>query len=107
MKNLINHLNKQVANFGVLYTKLHNFHWFVYGPQFVRYHELFEEYYDEITEHFDAVAERILMLGGKPVASLKEFLELTSIEEVTTQLTNEEMLQITLDDFQKVDGELK
>ena len=30
-KELIAFLNKQVANYGLLYTKLHNYHWLVKG----------------------------------------------------------------------------
>jgi starvation-inducible DNA-binding protein len=32
--NLSKIVNVQVANWNVLYVKLHNFHWFVKGPQF-------------------------------------------------------------------------
>src|SRR6056297_2013130 len=93
LNNLIVSLNKQVANFGVLYTKLHNFHWFVKGKLFIQLHVKFEELYDEVTEHFDAVAERVLMLEGRPVATLKEFLELASIKEASSKETTEEMLE--------------
>lgn len=27
-------LNQQVANWTVLYTKIHNYHWYVKGPHF-------------------------------------------------------------------------
>lgn len=100
MEKLITMLNKEVANFGVLYTKLHNYHWFVKGNQFYRLHEVFEELYDEVTEHFDEVAERILMLGGKPVATLKEFLEIATIKEATGNETNTEMVQAVINDFE-------
>jgi len=75
-------LNVFVANQTVLYTKLHNLHWYVTGPQFFVLHEKFEELYDETTEILDEVAERILALGGKPVASLKEVLKLTTVKEL-------------------------
>lgn len=35
--NLENVLNQQIADFNVLYTKLHRFHWYVKGPQFLRF----------------------------------------------------------------------
>ena len=34
---LNNELNKQVATWSVMYTKLHNFHWYVKGPHFSLY----------------------------------------------------------------------
>lgn len=105
MEKVLNMLNKEVANFGVLYTKLHNYHWFVKGEQFYRLHEVFENLYDEVTEHFDSIAERILMLDGKPVATLKEFLELASIEEAKGNETTKEMIQSTINDFKLIINE--
>lgn len=107
MTELITLLNKQVANLGVLYTKLHNFHWFVKGANFFELHEKFEELYDEVTEHFDEVAERVLMLGGRPVASLKEFLEVASIQEASGNETDVEMVKATIADFKTINSELQ
>ena len=107
MKDLITALNKQVANFGVLYTKLHNFHWFVKGSNFFELHEKFEELYDEVTENFDEVAERVLMLGGRPVATLKEFLEVASIKEASGNESDMEMVKATIADFETINNELK
>ena len=39
-KQVIEVLNKQVADWSVLFTKLHNFHWYVKGPQFFTLHEI-------------------------------------------------------------------
>jgi len=107
MKQLTKQLNQQVANFGVLYTKLHYFHWFVEGPQFKQLHEFFEALYDETTNHLDAVAERLLMLGEKPLATLKEFLEFASIKEASGKFTGTEMFEQTMNDFKMVDKEIK
>jgi starvation-inducible DNA-binding protein len=105
MKELVKLLNREVANLGVLYTKLHNYHWFVKGNQFYTLHELFEKLYDEVSEHFDAVAERILMLKEKPLATLKEFLENATIAEATGKETKDEMLKVTVADFEKLNKE--
>lgn len=75
-------LNVFVANQTVLYTKLHNLHWYVSGPQFFVLHAKFEELYDHTTEVLDEVAERLLALGGRPVASLKDALALATIKEL-------------------------
>ena len=80
-KNQEKYLNTLVASYGVFYIKLHQHHWFVKGLKFFEAHEQFEEYYDEITGNLDEVAERILQLGGQPVSTLKDFLELSLIEE--------------------------
>lgn len=107
MNKLEQLLNKEVANFAVLYTKLHNYHWYVKGPLFFQLHAKFEELYDEATEIYDELAERILMLGGKPVATLKQSLELASITEASGLETKEEMIKVVINDFRQIDTELK
>ena len=64
-------LNKQLANNTVLWTKLHNFHWYVKGPNSSHYTK-FEELYDATGQYVDDLAERILTIGGEPVAKLTE-----------------------------------
>ena len=72
----VQRLNEITANLGVLYAKLHQHHFYVKGQDFYKLHELFETQYNEVHEQFDEVAERILMIGGKPVSTLGEFLAL-------------------------------
>ncbi|WP_079911141.1 Dps family protein [Paenibacillus sp. 32352] len=100
-------LNKQVANFGVLYMKLHNYHWYVKGPHFFTLHVKFEELYNEVTLHFDAVAERLLTIQGKPVATMKEMLQDSSIKEASGKEKAEEMVSQLIDDFNTVNKELQ
>ena len=78
---LIKIMNQYVADLMVLYIKLHNLHWLVKGRQFVMLHGLFEEMYDKVTADMDAVAEWLCIEGEIPVASLKEALALSQIEE--------------------------
>src|SRR5690606_26027683 len=85
-----------------LYTKLHNYHWYVTGPSFFTLHEKFEELYNEVTLNLDEIAERILTKGGKPVATLKEHLELSHVQEATGSETTEEMVQTIITDFQAI-----
>ncbi|MBE1443601.1 Dps family protein [Paenibacillus sp. OAS669] len=100
-------LNKQVANFGVLYMKLHNYHWYVKGPHFFTLHAKFEELYNEVTLHFDAVAERLLTIQGKPVATMKEMLQDSSIKEASGKEKAEEMVSQLIEDFNTVNKELQ
>lgn len=107
MNKLEQFLNKEVANFAVMYTKLHNFHWYVKGSLFFQLHAKFEELYDEVTEVYDELAERILMIGGKPVATLKGNLELASISEATGLETKDDMIKSVINDFRQIDDEMK
>lgn len=104
---LVTTVNKQVANWSVLYVKLHNYHWYVKGSQFFTLHAKFEEFYNEAALHIDELAERLLAIGGKPVATMREILEQTSVKEATGKEDAEEMVQAIINDFQTVIGELK
>ncbi|MGB6407014.1 MAG: DNA starvation/stationary phase protection protein [Planococcus donghaensis] len=108
MSNELNHeLNVQVATWSVAYTKLHNFHWYVKGPSFFTLHVKFEELYNEATLHMDEIAERLLALGGKPVATMKEQLELSVIDEASSKESAEEMVDILVSDYDKIMKSLK
>lgn len=104
---LHNAVNKQVANFTVLFTKLHNYHWFVKGSNFFVLHEKFEQFYTEAATHIDELAERLLALEGKPVATLKESLELASVKEASGGETAEQMVDSLAKDFGTMIDELK
>ncbi|WP_071460465.1 Dps family protein [Bacillus massilinigeriensis] len=104
---LIQSVNKQVANWTVLYVKLHNYHWFVKGPQFFTLHEKFEELYNEAAVIIDEFAERILALNGKPVATMKECLEMSSVSEATGSENETEMIRTLSEDFSKTAEELQ
>ncbi|PXW92705.1 starvation-inducible DNA-binding protein [Streptohalobacillus salinus] len=96
------HLNNLVATHGVLFTKLHQHHWYVKGPNFFVLHEKFEELYDEINEHFDEFAERLLTIGGKPYSTLGEYIEHSSVKEVpyTSEIKAEDMVKAVRSDFE-------
>ncbi|MFT4417253.1 Dps family protein [Fredinandcohnia humi] len=100
-------VNKQIANWSVLYIKLHNYHWFVKGPQFFTLHVKFEELYNEAALHIDELAERLLALGGQPVATMKEILEVSSIREADGNENAEDMVSVISNDFSILTGELK
>ncbi len=100
-QDLNKELNKLVATWSVLYTKLHNYHWYVTGNAFFTLHAKFEELYNEITINFDDTAERILSKGGEPIATLKEYLELSHVQEATGNETADEMVATIVSDFEK------
>ncbi|WP_274361774.1 Dps family protein [Paenibacillus thermotolerans] len=100
-------LNKQIANWTVLYTKLHSYHWYVKGQQFFTLHAKFEELYNEAALHIDELAERLLALGGKPVATMAGSLKLASVQEASGEESAEGMVSAVADDFRMLLGELK
>ena len=69
--------------------------------------EKFEELYTESATHIDEIAERILAIGGKPVATMKEYLELSSIQEAAYGETAEGMVEAIMKDYEMMLTELK
>lgn len=92
-------LNRQIAGWSVLYTKLHNFHWYVKGPHFFTLHAKFEELYNLATANMDEVAERLLSIGGRPVATMAEQLRLSPIEEAQGAFSAEQMVEQVVADL--------
>ena len=80
-QELLAKMNAYLANQEIMYIKLHNMHWNLKGNGFFTLHAKLEEYYDAINEQIDDVAERILSIGGRPLGTLKDYLEVTTIKE--------------------------
>jgi starvation-inducible DNA-binding protein len=99
-------LNKQVANFSVLYMKLHHFHWYIKGENFFTLHIKFEELYTEVALHFDVIAERMLSLRAEPTAILKQQLEIASINEAKGGENANQMVKVLAGDFDSICTEL-
>ncbi|KAB2329930.1 DNA starvation/stationary phase protection protein [Cytobacillus depressus] len=107
MENLFSALNVQISNWSVLYTKLHRYHWFVKGPLFFTLHEKFEELYNEAAGVVDEAAERLLAIGGKPVATMKEYLSIATIEETNGETNANDMVASLINDYKLLKTELK
>jgi starvation-inducible DNA-binding protein len=105
---LIEMLNKNLSNLQVLYVKLHNFHWNVKGMHFKPVHEMTEAYYNYFSEQYDEVAERIVQLGGKPLASLQGYLKNASLkEENQNEFESNYVLTAVLTDFEQLNLDFK
>ena len=101
MKNVAVKMNPYLSNLVVFYLKLHDLHWNVKGMQFVPVHQYSESRYEDMADKFDAVAELVLMHGEKPVSSIREYLELASIQELNKgSYRDEEVLKIIADDME-------
>ncbi|TMW73084.1 Dps family protein [Alteribacter natronophilus] len=100
-------LNRHVASFNVLFVKLHHYHWYVTGPDFFTLHEKFEELYNETQGHIDELAERLLTVKGKPVSTMREYLELSSIKEASDEKSAKDMVRTLNTDFDTLIEELK
>lgn len=94
---LVEKMNAFLADLQVHYQNLRGFHWNVEGSLFFVLHAKFEEFYNEASETADEVAERILMLGGQPLHSFSQYLQVAEIQEVTDLRDGKEAVQTVID----------
>lgn len=78
---LLEKLNSLLADEFAIFTKTLNYHWNVTGPRFYSVHEFLEGQYRSLLETIDEVAERIRKLDSKPIGTLREFFDRSSIVE--------------------------
>lgn len=96
---LVEVMNRLLANLNVHYQKLRNFHWNVKGTDFFDLHQKFEEEYNETQKAIDEVAERIRVFGQTPLSTMREYLETSEIKETGTDLSSNEMVGEILKDY--------
>lgn len=95
-------LNTLLADEFVLYVKSRRFHWNVEGPNFSELHNLFEKQYEQLDQVIDEVAERARALGGIPMGSLQQYVELTRLMEQADQTFDAKgMIAALLDDHRE------
>ncbi|MGG6293547.1 Dps family protein [Leptolyngbya sp. AN02str] len=90
---IVKMLNRQQANALVAYLNYKKYHWFTFGPLFRDLHLLFEEHGNEIFAMLDELAERSLMLDGKPVANPDDYLSVATVTPSTGDLSVREMVE--------------
>ncbi|MDR1258954.1 MAG: DNA starvation/stationary phase protection protein [Tannerellaceae bacterium] len=88
-----------LADYQLLYANLRGFHWNIEGHNFFVLHSKFEELYNDAASKIDEIAERIMMLGGKPVNALSKYLEVSRVKEVSGVSCCDEAAKSILDAF--------
>ena len=96
---LVEVMNKLLANYSVHYQKLRNFHWNVKGGDFFDIHEKFEDQYNYVRLAIDELAERIRVFGQTPLSTMRDYLETSELRESGTDLTGLEMIREILRDY--------
>ena len=97
-ETLIPRLNALLADFTVSYQRLRHYHWTVKGPMFFQLHERFEEMYNSTALWIDELAERIVGLGGSPVGTMAELLQIASLSEDASSKDAAGMVQKLVED---------
>ena len=101
----VENMNAYLSDLVVFYLKLHDLHWNVRGMQFVPVHQYSEARYEDMAEKFDEIAELLLQHGEKPVSSVREYLSLSSIQELDKDsYRDEEVIRIISEDMAYLKG---
>ena len=79
---VVDQLNQLLAEYHIYYQNLRRYHWHVQGSNFFDLHVKFEELYTSAQLSIDEIAERILTVRQKPIATYKEYLDMATIKEV-------------------------
>lgn len=76
-------LDVYLSNLAVANTYLHNLHWNLSGDKaFKEAHVYLEELYTQAFEYFDEVAELQIMLGKKPLSSMKDYMDNATLKDL-------------------------
>jgi starvation-inducible DNA-binding protein len=97
---VVDGLNGLLADSTVFYQKLRHYHWNVEGRHFFELHAKFEEIYTRWADSIDEIAERILMVGGVPLHTLKSMLETASLDEDESTPAAAQMVDLVAADLQ-------
>lgn len=93
--------NHVVANLAILWTKLHQYHWYVKDSEFLTLHEKFEQLYREAANWYDKIAETLLAIDAKPFSTTEQNMKYTFLEESAANkyLPAHDMVANIVDDF--------
>ncbi|WP_439182369.1 Dps family protein [Carboxylicivirga taeanensis] len=98
-QQLVNELNKLLANYQLYYQNLRGFHWNVKGEKFFELHLKFEELYNDAVVKVDEIAERVLTLGGTPMHTFSDYLEQAEIKPAKNVTQGHECMELTLENM--------
>jgi starvation-inducible DNA-binding protein len=99
---MVEKLNSYLSSVQIMYMNVRGYHWNIVGKQFFALHAKFEEIYDSLNEMADEIAERILMLDGKPLHSFSEYIKVSSVKERLNLSSAEDTIKALLDDTAKL-----
>ena len=91
--DVVEHLQKQVANAFVLYSNYKHYHWQTFGPLFRDLHLMFDEFAKEVLATIDDFAERLRMIGQDPIFRPDEVERLSSVAVSREATTMREMVE--------------
>ncbi len=93
-------LNEYMTNLKVMNNNLYNMHFNIAGESFFGLHRKLQEYYEKVAFMYDATAERVKMLGGMPITSLKEIEDISTMKSMKSMnFSGRQVLEVLDNDF--------
>jgi len=89
-------LQREQASALVLFLNYKKYHWLTFGPHFRDYHLLFEEHANQVLESIDELAERALMVDGKPIADASRYIPASLVSPSEGELAVPQLLDEAL-----------
>src|ERR1043166_116633 len=92
--DVVEHLQRQVANAFVLYANYKHYHWQTFGPLFRDLHLMFDEFAKEVLETIDEMAERVRMIGPNVAnVQLRQMQEAANVHSAAADQSMREMIE--------------
>jgi starvation-inducible DNA-binding protein len=86
-------LHREQASALVLFLNYKKYHWLTFGPNFRDLHLLFEEHGAQVLASIDELAERALMIDGKPLADPAQYLRASLVRPSEGELSVKQMIE--------------
>ena len=103
IEEIVTFLNTLLADEYALYTKTRNAHWNINGPNVLELHKFFENQYLALDVIIDDIAERVRSLGHFALGSLKDFLNVTHMNEEKHDFSNpKQIIQTLVNDHETI-----
>ncbi|HZW04144.1 MAG TPA: DNA starvation/stationary phase protection protein [Anaerolineaceae bacterium] len=106
LSQVVEHLNRMIADNIVYYQKVRHYHWNIIGDQFFPLHAVFEQEYETTSEVIDLLAERVRALGQIPLHTLDAALSATNLEEDEAVPVQKEMVRRAANDLARMVAEM-
>ncbi|CAN5473934.1 DNA starvation/stationary phase protection protein Dps [soil metagenome] len=104
-EKLIETLNARLADASDLKSQAKQAHWNLKGMSFIALHELFDQVATQVEEYTDLIAERVTILGGIALGTVRVAASNSSLSEYPHEITegadHVDVLSTALSDFGK------
>jgi|SRR5690625_659163 len=106
-QRLIKYLNQLLANTMIMKTKLLRYYWYGQDPEAEHLRRIFINNYHKFEDHMLNIGERILVINGRPLATLAKYLAEGTIEEAAAEQFLDEMIDQLAKDLAQMINDLE